>query len=125
MTGSKLFSRYVLPCHLSQEEFDKIKRFAKGEEEPDVAFLEQCFPRIVKELKDWSLESVAEYWHQHQGSGENCVVRPALICSVGDNGVVEVLCNYKTFNVLNLCEIPLDGVVSVFIHGGVIAEVEF
>ena len=108
---------------MTRERFEELEEAVRNNTAPSVHLLEHCFPKAFEE--SLSFRTAAEYWHQHKGSSDPCSVRTATICSINDDGSVTVLCGNKTFEVWNRYKLPLDGVVSVFIHWDTITEVEF
>src|SRR3989344_7110970 len=120
LSGPQLFARYVVPCAesrgLSQEEIERLMRIAKCEEDPDVIFLERCFPKPVGEMREfwlssgfvcllWDKHMVQMFWWQHKGQGGDCAVKIATACFAVGRGV-RVISGSDTFvalDALNLC----------------------
>ena len=100
MSNGLLFMRYAWVCaenklragKISQEDFGNLKWLVENKMKPAPELLERCFPKAFRESLNFP--TVAEYWHQHQGSGGDCATKVAFVVSA----------NKITLSVLMDCE---------------------
>ena len=147
LTGPQLFLRYAWPCAedrlhaqlISQGDFEKLRWLILDKSEPDIYFLEHCFPKAVKSLKDfsettgttdtwlvWSFGNVAKFWRHNHGSGQghdgDCAVTVGIVLSVTLTHNLLISSNDKTFYVPNIYRIPLEKKDQIYIHRKIVIE---
>lgn len=139
LSGPQLFLRYAFPCaeeklrsgRINQNTLDMLETTVKNNEPPSNFSLGHCFPSATISLEKfarekskemWSLETVANFWREHQGSGGDCAVIKAMVCEVNGNAV-SVMVDSRMFTVINLYNI-LDLQIGdmVYLHRHVVIE---
>ena len=139
LTGELLFLRYAWPCaedklrarEIDPDDFARLESIVKdGKSLPDQILLWRCFPKpagalavFAKEhqLEVWNPETVAAFWHRHQGSREECAVKWGVIKKLGPIAVM-VAYDSGVGRAFNPYRLPLILGYQVYVHCHVIAE---
>jgi hypothetical protein len=143
LTGPQLFLRYAWPCAedrlhiklISQDDFEKLRWLILDKAEPEICFLEKCFPGAVKALKDfsfasgstdiwsmWSFGNVAQFWRHNHGHNGDCAVTIGIVLSVTPTSNLLVDCGKKAFYVPNIYKLDLKKKDQVYLHRKIVIE---
>ena len=139
ISGQRLLGRFGWTCAnerlekklMLQCDFDELKSCLENNDAPDSILLALCFPKPVRELRSfarsieqnmWECVVVMAFLQQYQGSGGDCAVKIATVCSINPNGTIQVICGNETFIAINLFDLDLQIGEMVYLHRRVVIE---
>lgn len=123
-----VFLRFAFVCaeeklrakKITPRMFEELEKALKNSTPPSIYMLERCFPKAFEE--SLGFKTMAEYWHQHRGSGGSCAVKVATVLSVDTRNAVQVICDGEMLNAVNFYGLDLQGGDNVYLHRQVVIE---